>query len=64
LIEKPYSKLIEILQSTLRQVERDAVLEPADDDLKRLKIALERTITGLDSRMSITDADPSESHEE
>ena len=63
MIEKPYSKLIEILQSTLRQVERDAVLEPADEDLKRLKTALERTITTLDSRMSITDADPSESHE-
>jgi len=63
LIEKPYSKLIEILQSTLRQVERDAVLEPADEDLKRLKTALERTITSLDSRMSITDADPLESHE-
>ena len=63
MIEKPYSKLIEILQSTLRQVERDAVLEPADEDLKRLKTALERTITSLDSRMSITDADPLESHE-
>ena len=60
---RPYSKLIEILQSTLRQVERDAILKPADADLAQLKATLERTIASLTSTTRITDAEISERNE-
>jgi hypothetical protein len=60
MVGRPYSKLIEILQSTLRQVERDAVLKPEDKDLAKLKTTLERTIASFDSRRGTNDADLSE----
>jgi hypothetical protein len=54
---KPYSKLIDILRSTLQQVEKDTSGKAADGRLNEVKLSLKRTIDSLESRKDVQERD-------
>lgn len=45
---RPYSALIEIIRSTLKQLEKDASRNPTDRNLAELKRSLQNALEDLD----------------